>query len=380
MQEPNRQTLRFSLIDSTIGSRFDAGGSSTGFDYLRIGLSSAICLWHSWWVYSGSMAWQVPLWHGWLGFIPRSFVPLFFALSGFLVAGSLERNKLHHFLALRFLRIFPALAFEVTASAIFIGAFFTSFSATTYFTHPEFFDYFLNVIGIIHVNLPGVFPHNALPGLMNPQLWTIPFELECYLAITVLSIFGLVWKRSYLLLTFSAMTIAAFAYKLFDLQSSEPNTIEGHLPGRLLVLTFLAGVLVYRYRYYIQHRISFGFAAIFLLAIFLSNPNLYYLSPLPSAYIAVWVGLMRPIGIPFGDLSYGVYLFHFPATQVLYAIFPRELIPWPAFAALCLVASALLAMVSWRIVEQPLLKRKRVILAGFDVVVSKLLVMLRLGR
>ena len=54
-------------------------------------------------------------------------VPMFFALSGFLVAGSFERSKtLITFLGLRVFRIVPALSVEVFLSAIILGSFFTT--------------------------------------------------------------------------------------------------------------------------------------------------------------------------------------------------------------------------------------------------------------
>jgi peptidoglycan/LPS O-acetylase OafA/YrhL len=47
---------------------------------------------------------------------------MFFALSGFLVAGSPERSKtLLTFLGLRAIRIYPALGVEVVLSALLIG-------------------------------------------------------------------------------------------------------------------------------------------------------------------------------------------------------------------------------------------------------------------
>jgi hypothetical protein len=92
------------------------------------------------------------------------------------------------FLTLRAVRIFPALFCEVTISALILGPMLTTFSLQKYFSDLKFYTYFLNVIGRIHYYLPGLFLDNPFPQNVNNQLWTIPFELECYIAITILAL------------------------------------------------------------------------------------------------------------------------------------------------------------------------------------------------
>jgi peptidoglycan/LPS O-acetylase OafA/YrhL len=358
----------------TIASRFESGRGFTGFDYLRIGLSVAICLWHSWWVYTGKLAWELPLWQGWLAFIPQSFVPMFFALSGFLVAGSLERNRLHHFLALRFLRIIPALAFEVVVSACMIGALFTTLPILKYLSSPEFFVYFLNVAGIIHVTLPGVFLNNPLPELSNPQLWTIPYELECYMVLAGLSVLGIVWKRYYLLWVTLGLIFARTIYAAF-IKAEDPTAslAGGHFPGRILVMMFLVGVLVYRHREKIPYSDVLGYGSLIAIVLLFKFPALTWLGALPTGYFVVWFGLKQPPAIPFGDLSYGVYLFHFPVTQMLMALFGGMLASWWLFAPISLIGSAIFAAISWTYIEKPIMARKRHVLGWLDAAINRYL-------
>jgi peptidoglycan/LPS O-acetylase OafA/YrhL len=91
-----------------------AGPATTGFDYLRIGLATAVLAWHSIVLSTGSKPLDRALWSGPFRFLPAAILPMFFALSGFLVSASLERARLHHFLTLRVLRIVPALAVVVS--------------------------------------------------------------------------------------------------------------------------------------------------------------------------------------------------------------------------------------------------------------------------
>lgn len=60
-----------------------------------------------------------------------------------------------------------------------------------------------------------------------------------------------------------------------------------------------------------------------------------------------------------GFLSYGVYLYAFPMQQLLMMWFQHSLTPLTLFL-LALPGTCLLAILSWRYVEQPFLKRKKV--------------------
>lgn len=68
------------------------GGRSTDFDHLRIVLVVAILLWHtkstSLGVQAAENAWLSPL-----RAAPTLLLSMFFALSGFLIAGGLERSR-----------------------------------------------------------------------------------------------------------------------------------------------------------------------------------------------------------------------------------------------------------------------------------------------
>src|SRR5690242_14974359 len=84
-------------------------GHPSGFDYMRVGLALAILALHAGLAAHGSEGYKSA--EGWLVhiYIETALVPCFFALSGFLVAGSYERSKtIFNFIGLRALRIFPA--------------------------------------------------------------------------------------------------------------------------------------------------------------------------------------------------------------------------------------------------------------------------------
>ena len=84
----------------------------------------------------------------------------------------------------------------------------------------------------------------------------------------------------------------------------------------------LAGVSLHLYRDRIPCSPALGVVAGIVAAVLLQFPNACYLAAFPVAYLTVWLGLMRPPKTPFGDLSYGVYLFHFPIEKSIMQVFP----------------------------------------------------------
>ena len=115
-----------------IAQRMDAvRNRSSGFDYLRIVLASSVILAHTTVICYGpaAMAAVPPL----LRVLEIAILPMFFSLSGFLVAGSLTRSaNLKIFFGLRILRIVPALAMEVALSALILGPLLTTVSLHGY--------------------------------------------------------------------------------------------------------------------------------------------------------------------------------------------------------------------------------------------------------
>ena len=285
------------MMDRSIGSRVfgdrtildeikKGNGATAGFDYLRLGLALAVVVWHSIILTSGSLTVYQAGWSGSFRFLLAAILPMFFALSGFLVTGSLVRTRLHQFAVLRVLRLAPALAVEVTLSALIVGVLFTTLPLRDYLTSPELGGYFGNIIGLVHFTLPGVFEHNRVPRVVNSQLWTIPFELECYVSLTIVSLLmGLRHRRVFLalLVLFSlAATVGAVV----------KNSVSPFAPlqGRVLVVAFLAGVAIHLYRDRIPYSSAIGVGAAIASMVLLQIPDTAYLAAFPVAYLTVWIG------------------------------------------------------------------------------------------
>jgi peptidoglycan/LPS O-acetylase OafA/YrhL len=336
-----------------------AHGKPSGFDYMRIMLAMLIVVFHSFIVTQGAIGQQQLLDSPW-GVLCNMLLPLFFTLSGFLVAGSLSRvRRLDVFIALRMLRIFPALLVDTLFCAVLLGGLLTSLSMREYFLHPQMHAYLLNAAGFIHYALPGIFDIHP-SHKVNGQLWTIPYELECYGLLAVLFLTGLVRRRTWLLVFALAAAVSAAMWMYYSLHNvRDPG--RGVLPGRMLVLCFVFGVLGYQFADRIPHSIWIFCLSLVMLVLALNWRQTTYLAAIPATYVTVFLGLMNPrrndhlLG---GDYSYGIFLYGYPLQQAIYAW-----IPWARdwyWNALCgLLAASLMAWASWRWVEKPALALRR---------------------
>jgi peptidoglycan/LPS O-acetylase OafA/YrhL len=345
----------------TIGAAFDrAGGRSSGFDYLRLGLAVAVLAWHSFRISDALTDYD-----GWWGPFVRLILPMFFALSGFLVAGSLERvTAIHHFIILRIMRIMPALFIQLLFSAIIIGGLFTVLPPADYFTHPMFLDYFWNSIGRVRYFLPGVFTDNPVP-VFNVSLWTIPFEIKAYLLLISLWLMGAVRRPWLLMLSLLVMQCVS---PLIETLQGAPLPPVSHVSGDVLVFAFCFGTALYLCRDTIPLRTSWALAALAIALLLLASPAGGDLAGPPAAYFTVWLGLRNPqrIGVlASADISYGIYLYAYPIQQSVVALFP-DLRVWWFIIPVSLLLTLGMAILSWRHVEKPALGHRRRLIAASD--------------
>jgi peptidoglycan/LPS O-acetylase OafA/YrhL len=332
----------------------------SGFDYLRINLALLILADHTAIVCFGNDM-QLTLFQGVTRPFALSLVPIFFALSGFLVASSLVRSRsLITFVGLRVLRIVPALTVDTLFCALVLGVLLTDLPLKEYFRSHDFFKYFLNIVGDIHYNLPGVFARNPSHAV-NSQLWTIPYELKCYAVLTGAALVGLHRRPLLLLVATCIVVLGTMIYVTY-------RPVEITDAWQLLVPSFLLGVCAFSYRDKLPWSpllAALSFAAMIVL---LSQYNaLMILAAYPVAYLTVWIGLLNPQRgaiIRSGDYSYPLYLYSFPIQQMLVAVVPGGRIWWINIL-LAVPITFIFAALSWHLVEKPAQAGRRY-LYGFE--------------
>ena len=169
----------------SFGERLERhSGLGPGFDFLRVALAVLIVAAHAL-LLTGNRSDVAPL-----RMLEYSLLPMFFALSGFLVTASATRLSLGNFLINRSLRIAPALAVDILFCALILGPIVTTAPLADYLTDPRFWRYFANIFGVVHYRLPGVFETQIDPRV-NGALWTVPWEIVCYVVMSILMVSGL---------------------------------------------------------------------------------------------------------------------------------------------------------------------------------------------
>jgi peptidoglycan/LPS O-acetylase OafA/YrhL len=333
-------------------------GRPSGFDYLRLILALCVVVTHSVQVDYG-LSFALKYWLSWRRAIVAIILPMFFALSGFLVTGSMYRcNTLGSFLGLRVLRIAPALAVEVLLCAFILGPVFTTLSLPEYFAHPLFSRYFYNLIGNVQFLLPGVFDSNPYPHYVNEQLWAVPWELCCYILIAAMSLIGLFRHRSRIIILSLIFFVAASVLP----STRNPGFIL--VDGVILVESYLAGVVLFVFSDKLRYDWRL-FTLSFIVTIVLLLIHRDYLVSFPAAYMTVYLGLLNPRRnkiLLSGDYSYGIYLYGFPIQQAV-ACLNGVHRSWYLDMVYVLPLTVTVASASWWLIEKSALSLRKYVLA-----------------
>lgn len=355
----------------TIGQRLTAcDGFGPGFDLVRIVLAFGVVAWHCVSVvYGGNDETATGLiWP----FI-YAILPMFFALSGFLVTASALRLPLREYILNRSFRIIPALAVDIFFFALVLGPIITTVSLGAYFSDPKFWLYFGNILGWVHYQLPGVFLDNPLSNVVNGALWTVPYEMLCYVVMSLMIWLGWISQWRLVLLSVLVITGTAAALHLLGFQTGVASVDKlvnfmFFTKGASLVPCFLAGSAIYLMRDFVPFdgRIAAAVIAM-LVAVGLLAPGNWFGNPLwiagsvlPFSYLVVWFGLCDLPKLPLfdrGDYSYGVYLYHFPILQLMEKLFGFG--QWYTLFLVGSVPITLFAMFSWHRIEKPILMQRK---------------------
>jgi len=283
-------------------------------------------------------------------------VDVFFVVSGFLVTGAwLRRPDLGFFLWSRALRILPAYLACLMLSAFLLGPCFTTLTTGEYLRHPETWRYVvvnLQLSTDLRWSLPGVFHTNPHPDTLNGSIWTLPVEARMYAWLALFGLLGLLERRERCLLALIALAAMAYAKNPLPMLPLDDFV---RLAG-----FFALGSLAWQWR----ERIPFHGAiapSLLLLSVVLRQHALFApLFALALAYAVLWFAYV-PKGLlgfnRLGDYSYGVYLWGFPLQQAVAQALPS---PTPTLITLCSLPLALtLGVLSWHLLEHPLLRLKR---------------------
>jgi peptidoglycan/LPS O-acetylase OafA/YrhL len=310
-----RTASRFRVLSDLPGGRVK---HYPNFDLFRLLLASSVLLLH-WFAFQ-----QRPI-NFWL--LPWDAVPCFVAISGFLIAGSFEKNPdVGHFIWKRACRLVPALILSMTLVGVLYGMAAIPPTLVVYFT-----------AGWLDA-----------PGQRNGVLWSLMVEEVLYASLIVMVLTGWLKRRwpIYVLLTLTVLGFQSTADMLGNYERC--------------AIAFLVGVIFYLNRESLAKVKPYFWAGFLILGYLIRErfPVPYFHGNISSAFQAAALLGFAAYGprlwsqkLP--DISYGMYLYHIPILGALLPHFKNRELFFGLFGM-----TFLMSLMSAYFVERPFIRLK----------------------
>lgn len=288
-------------------------------------------------------------------------VHVFFTVSGLLVAASFERRpSLMAFGAARFFRIYPGLLMSTTLVFLFFAS-FVSTSSWSEILAASGFSYFVKTLVMLagSASIPGVFAAAPNPGEVNVPIWTLKYEVACYISLGLVMRAVLSTKRVTPLQACAAILLLSGAWMMRGVAYNDAGFFD-HIAR--FSFAFWSGVAAWHSRDKIPIRYDAltALLALVVISVYFHLPVLPHFLIISTGYAALMFSRYR-----FGpastftnrnDMSYGTYILGWPVEQTILLYNPG--MPPLVLALYTLIIVLPLAYLSWRYVEKPTLTIK----------------------
>jgi peptidoglycan/LPS O-acetylase OafA/YrhL len=289
----------------------------------------------------------------------------FFAISGFLITASwLSHPHVRDYLVARALRILPGLyvCLVVTAFVIApIGVAIQGGSAANLLLSAGPIEYVLqnSAVAYLRSDVGGTPRGVPVEGGWDGPLYTLIWEVMCYLAIAALGVVGLAKRRWVSAAVVLALTVV-MATALPASTSTDAGTWTSSQLAARFAIMFAAGALLYQFREVIPARWSLVAVSVVIVLASSLLPDYRVVAAIPLAYAVIVSGALihdKRLRLR-TDLSYGVYIYGMP-TQQLLAILGLVWLNPLVFFVVSTIATLPLAALSWFLVEKRAMSLKR---------------------
>lgn len=326
------------------------------FHLIRMVAASLVLISHSVALSTGEP--ELEPWRKWLGLTPGSVaVDVFFVVSGLLVTQSLDkRQDFFSFLRARFFRIWPGLLVALVLTTFGMSLWFSQQTAGEYLLDGQTWRFFfknLLLISGVAFTLPGAFPDNPIPHVINGSLWSLNPEVRCYLGLAAAW-----WLVNKVLKARISMALVSLVVCLAFLVSHlyQLRLVDIEETRHRVFFMFFFGSAAYYWRQWVVLPEWLLPALISVLAASLLEVGLFpyvYSLLIPVIVISMAYQSSGPLlkYNQLGDYSYGIYIYAFPVQQVVAAAFPgcdAVFMTWVAG-----LGTLVLAAFSWHFVEKP---------------------------
>jgi len=371
VSEPGQGLVRRLLRAQRLSTAFV--GRANGFGFLRLTFAVGVMINHCAAVgYTAELLPYVNLGH--VG------VTGFFGISGFLIARSALKSSLPRYFWHRFLRIMPGLWACLLVTGFVIAPLFWWRGRHTLdglFGGPAGVFTYLSTnwrtgsgsYGIQNLFIDTPYGQKVQASVMNGSLWSLVYEMACYVGIALLAVTMLLKKARWLVLAGVAGVYAIlFANLELGHQYLSGNTTLpyfGLLANSQMLwfgTTFLVGSAAALFAEYIP--VNDVLAVLSLASLVVMQLTGHWLSAWyipPFLYFIYWAAVRVPpllhrVGQR-SDYSYGVYIYAFPVQQSLASLglYKSGLFLYTVVTVVVVFA---LAFASWHLVEKWALRAK----------------------
>jgi peptidoglycan/LPS O-acetylase OafA/YrhL len=319
--------------------------------------------------------------------IPALCVAGFFGISGFLITRSARRSSLPRYLWHRALRILPGLWGCLLFTGLVVAPWLWYLKHHTLRgllrANGGVVDYLqanwwggLRQFGIMDVlaDTPfGRMGHGA--SVMNGALWTLSYEITCYLAVAVLAVLMILRKARLLILLSGVFVFGVLVWNQYQQVrfGHPPVWTDGTLGPVPLFGMFLKNWLLWYGFMFLMGAIAdlysdrlpindvLGVASLAVVAWFVLTTGLFGPALLAYTYAILWLAVRLPRVLHWvgqtNDYSYGLYIYSFLVQQVM-AKFGLQFLGFWGFFAATAAGSFACAFASWHLVEKRALRWK----------------------
>ena len=285
-------------------------------------------------------------------------VKAFFTITGFLVTYSFLRGncEIKSYTRKRFFRIIPAYIVCVVF-CLLLGFGVSNLKFIDFFTDSQTWKYLasnLLMLNWLEPELPETFQSNSVP-VMNGSLWSMKQEVIFY-CITPLLIYIITKTKRYISLIIIISCIAAYNFV-----NNQTQYFMYFISGMTLLLYFDIFIKI------MKTALPIAFL-LFLMIKFIYIPVVsqicYTIEPITFPVMLVGFAYWcKPLAFfkKYENITYGLYLYHFPVIQTLILYGIVEQYPRLAFA-ITIAATSILACFSWFLIEKPLIGKYKNVL------------------
>lgn len=280
-------------------------------------------------------------------------VMIFFSISGFFITRSFAgRQSLSHFLRARALRLFPALIVVLMVTVLVSGLWLTTAVPGVFWEAVPNYILHNATLFLPLYDLPGVFGANPYGPAINGSLWTLNYEVLCYLGVVLAGLAGLLARPQFFAVALLGFAAAYCVNLGHPLHPRIDNLLRLGLP-------FAIGMSFWVWRRVIP--LSVPVALILLACVYLTRQTAMTepVLALALAYGVFVIGYAKsPLLAAYnriGDYSYGTYVYAFPIQQMLASF---GIVTPLANMALALPLTLICAVLSWHLIEAPAMRLK----------------------